>query len=235
MQIKTYFNNKKKGKTSHIIASLAIILLYASALTSCQEGETYADMKEKEKVAIDRFIESNPYTKGHIQVISEDQFEAQNYQTDTLNNQFVLFNKTGVYMQIIRAGIGESMIEMAKKDADSTITKEILCRFLEYDIESGYETIENFKQNSPKVEKMQCTYTHRGRSYSASFTQGQMMSNYGSPVPAGWLKPLDYIRLTRQTDNVAKVRIIVPHSSGTSNASGYVLPMYYEITYQLGI
>jgi hypothetical protein len=33
---------------------------------------------------------------------------------------------------------------------------------------------------------------------------------------------------------VAKVRLIVPHSSGTSNASQYVLPYDYEITYQLG-
>lgn len=235
MHTKTYFKSKMTSKPLHFIVSLVLILFYATTLTSCQEGETYADMKEKEKEAINRFVEGNRYT-GRIQVIPEEQFEAQGYTTDTVKNEFVLFNKTGIYMQIVRPGIGESMIEMAKKDADSTITKEIICRFLEYDIESGYETIENFKEsNSKTIEKMQCKYSHRGRSYSASFTLGQMMNKYGSPVPAGWLKPLDYIRLTRQTDNLAKVRIIVPHSSGTNNASGYVLPMYYEITYQLGI
>ena len=60
-----------------------------------------------------------------------------------------------------------------------------------------------------------------------------MYSAYGNMVPKGWLKPLNYIRLTRVAGNEAKVRLIVPHSSGTTNASGYVLPFFYEITYQV--
>ena len=79
-------------------------------------------------------------------------------------------------------------------------------------------------------------YIHRSRRYQASFTEGKMVEKYkSSVVPQGWIKPLDYIRLTRNSGKIAKIRIIVPHSSGTSNASGYVLPMYYEISYQLGI
>ncbi|MDE7118722.1 MAG: DUF4827 domain-containing protein, partial [Bacteroidaceae bacterium] len=44
---------------------------------------------------------------------------------------------------------------------------------------------------------------------------------------------IQFIRLTKVAGEEAKVRIIVPHSSGTANASGHVLPFYYEITYQI--
>jgi hypothetical protein len=81
---------------------------------------------------------------------------------------------------------------------------------------------------------MLCKYSHYSQSYTASFTEGRMLNSYNATVPQGWLKPLNFIRLTRDAGKIAKVRLIVPHSSGTTNASGYVLPFYYEITYQLG-
>ena len=136
-------------------------------------------------------------------------------------------------MQIVRKGEGKNMVEMAKEQADSTISKVLLCRFFEYDIQNADTTISNYYV-SAIVDKMLCTYKHQGRSYSASFTEGRMRQAYSGYVPAGWLKPLDYIRLTRNAGKQAKVRLIVPHSSGTSNASNYVLPYYYEISYELG-
>ena len=51
--------------------------------------------------------------------------------------------------------------------------------------------------------------------------------------PKDGSNPLDFIRLTKVAGEEAKVRIIVPHTSGTANASGHVLPFYYEITYQI--
>ena len=84
-----------------------------------------------------------------------------------------------------------------------------------------------------QTDKMMCTYDHYSRSYTASFTEGEMKTAYGSVVPAGWLKPLDFIRLTKTDGEEAKVRLIVPHSSGTSNASGHVQPFYYEISYMI--
>ena len=44
----------------------------------------------------------------------------------------------------------------------------------------------------------------------------------------------DAMGVRLETGKQAKVRLIVPHSSGTSNASNYVLPYYYEISYELG-
>jgi len=213
------------------IAWAFVALFGLTMLFSCDNGETYADMKEREKNAINRFIKD-----VDIKVISQDQFFAQDSTTNVEENEFVLFNEDGIYMQIVERGAGKSMIEMAKEQsADSTISKTILCRFVEYDIEAG-DTITTNRYSSSIVDKMLVKYIHRSRRYQASFTEGRMVEKYkSSVVPQGWIKPLDYIRLTRNSGKIAKIRIIVPHSSGTSNASGYVLPMYYEISYQLGI
>lgn len=216
------------------IIYFAIALVGITATFSCNDEETYAEMKKKEKHAIENFIKDNDYT-GPITVITEKQFAEQDSTTDTTRNEFVLFEDDGIYMQVISRGEGKSMKEMSKEQPDSTVSKNILCRFLEYDIESAEVTATN-KYSSSIVDKMLCKYKHRGRSYTASFTSGMMLSTYSSAtVPSGWLKPLDYIRLTKNAGRIAKVRLIVPHSSGTSNAQGYVLPMYYEISYQLAI
>ena len=212
-----------------------IALLCIMAATACHDEETYAEMKKKERQAIDRFLKDNDVV-GPIEVISEEQFAAQDSLTDTVRNQFVLFDDDGIYMQIVNRGTGKTMAEMAKEQStDSTISKTILCRFMEYDIKDGEITNTNLYSSST-VDKMLCKYSHRSRSYTASFTYGYMLSHYNkSYVPKGWLKPLEYVRLTRNSGRIAKVKLIVPHTSGTENACNYVLPMYYEISYQLGI
>ncbi|MBQ9164022.1 MAG: DUF4827 domain-containing protein [Bacteroidaceae bacterium] len=217
-----------------ILMVVAFATLAASQLflAACNDGETYAEMKDKEKNSINKFLKDNELV-GPIKVISESTFLEQDSLTNVDENEFVLFNEDGIYMQIVRKGEGKNMVEMAKEQADSTISKVLLCRFFEYDIQNADTTISNYYV-SAIVDKMLCTYKHQGRSYSASFTEGRMRQAYSGYVPAGWLKPLDYIRLTRNAGKQAKVRLIVPHSSGTSNASNYVLPYYYEISYELG-
>ncbi len=199
--------------------------------TSCNDHETYAKQKAKEKSAIGRFLRENEFV-GPITVITESQFYAQDSTTDVEKNEFVLFNEDGIYMQIVRKGEGPTMVELAKEKEDSTVTRPLLCKFLEYDIESADTTNSNIYKSSIE-DVMMCTYSHYSRSYTAWYTAGVMLSAYGSNVPKGWLKPLNFIRLTKVAGEEAKVRIIVPHSSGTNNASGYVLPFYYEITYQI--
>ena len=76
---------------------------------SCDNGETYADMKEREKNAINRFIKDHD-----IKVITQEQFLAQDSTTNLEENEFVLFNEDGIYMQIEARGEGKSMVEMAK-------------------------------------------------------------------------------------------------------------------------
>lgn len=213
------------------VASTAVL-----TLAGCNDGETYAEQKDKEKKYIGRFLNDNDFV-GKINVITESQFYAQDSLTDTAKNEFVRFDDDGIYMQIVRKGNGPTMVELAKQKAlvqgDSTVTRPLLCKFLEYDIENADTTYSNIYMTSIE-DRMMCTYSHYSRSYTASFTSGGVMySAYGSTVPQGWLKPLDFIRLTKVDGEQAKVRIIVPHSSGTDNAMGYVLPFYYEITYQI--
>ncbi|MBQ0022804.1 MAG: DUF4827 domain-containing protein [Prevotellaceae bacterium] len=215
----------------------AVVGISLIMAVSCNDGETYADQKNKEKKAISRFLSENGFG-GPIKVISESQFYAQDSTTNVAKNEFVLFNEDGIYMQIVSKGEGQTMIEMAKETRDSTVSKVLLCRFIEYDIENADTTNSNIYAQSI-VDKMLCKYIHYSRKYNATFTEGmmyrQLASNSGSaPVPEGWLKPLDFIRLSRDPGKVAKVRIIVPHSSGTMTASQYVLPYYYEVSYQLG-
>ncbi len=219
-------------KLLFVIVAMMALVASQTLFTACNDGETYAEMKEKEKKAVNKFIRDNELT-GPIKVISESAFYAQDSITDTLKNEFVLFNEDGIYMQICRKGEGQTLVEMSKEQADTTISKVILCRFMEYDIENSDTTHSNFFSPSI-VDKMLCTYKHQGRSYTASFTEGYMKSVYGSNVPKGWIKPLDYIRLTRYAGRQAHVRLIVPHSSGTTNAANYVLPFYYDIYYELG-
>lgn len=214
------------------IFSILTLFTLLATLFSCSDSETYAEMKEKEKKAIQTFIQDNDFV-GPITVISESQFYANDTITDTAKNEFVLFDDDGIYMQIVRKGEGQTMKEMAMEQPDSTITKNILCRFLEYDIEDADTTVSNLFAASI-VDKMLVKYSQYSQSFTASYTEGYMLTKYSSSVPTGWMTPLKFIRLSKNAGKIAKIRMIVPHSSGTSNASGYVLPMYYDITYQLG-
>ncbi|MBO7568888.1 MAG: DUF4827 domain-containing protein [Bacteroidaceae bacterium] len=215
---------------------LAVCTVSTSIFTvSCKDGETYAERKKKEEKSIGQFIQDNDFV-GKINPITEEQFYAQDSMTDLSKNEFVRFNSDGIYMQIVRKGEGPTMAELAKGRADTTVTRPILCKFLEYDIQGGDTTCTNMtihKDMTSQIDEMMCTYSHYSRSYTASYTKGEMKNTYGSGVPTGWLKPLDFIRLTKVDGEEAKVRIIVPHSSGTSNASGHVQPFYYEITYMI--
>lgn len=206
---------------------LALTLIAIVALASCSDSETYADMKKKERSAINRYIANQK-----IKVISEDVFNAQNQTTNVDKNEWVLFDGTGVYMQIVREGCGEKL--------ESGKTKKVLCRFNEYNILESDSTLQcsNIYSYLWEVEKM--TVKNTSGTFSGTFDKESslMYSTYSSAaVPSGWLVPLTYIKLgipASETDEIAKVKLIVPHSMGQSNASQNVYPCMYEITYQLG-
>lgn len=222
-------NEKEMKKTLNSIALLLLLLV----TVGCEKYETYADMKEKEQDAISSFISS----RG-IQVISEATFKAQGETTNTDANQYVYFDRNGVYMQIVRKGCGEKLEE------NKNVT--LLCRFSETNIQTGAVVIRNDVHSyitmsglgtvdvSQYVDKMSVKRT--GTTINASFISGMMYQYHGSAsVPAGWLVPLNYVNVgfpQTDDDEIAKVRLIVPHSQGTADASSSVVPYYYEITFQ---
>ena len=127
-------------------------------LNSCNKGETYAEMKKKEKNAIEAFIKDNSLI-GPIHVISESTFYAQDSLTDTKNNEFVLFQEDGIYMQIVRKGEGQTAVEMAKTFTDSTLYTSVLCRFFEYDIEHASNTCSNIATSSNMLQQVRIWWT----------------------------------------------------------------------------
>ena len=174
----------------------ASVFLLGLVFQSCNNGKTYAEMKEEEREAIKRFIE-----REDINVISFEQFQEQDSTTNVDENQFVLFSETGVYMQIVEEGNGERL-----KDG----RYEILVRYVEEQITSdGIDSL----------------------SWNTDYGNSQV---WGTPyVPSGWLIPFNYIKVGREISGRSKIRLIVPHSEGQSDASASVYPCYYEITYQL--
>ena len=160
-------------------------------------------------------------------MIDEEQFAEQDSMTRVEANEYVLFEESGVYMQVVDLGKGERL---------SDGRHEMLVRYLEERI------VEDGTTDTLSLNTMANIYPHPDEfiltksknSISASFSSGAMYDTHGSAyVPTGWLLPLNYLRVGRETSARSKVRLIVPHSEGTSTASGEVFPCYYEITYQL--
>lgn len=212
------------------IYSLLMLFSGILLLTACDNTETYSDLKEAERDAINRYI-----SMQGIKVISQSQFTSQGETTDVAKNEYVYLDKSGVYMQIVRKGSGVLI-----KDGESV---DVLCRFSEYNIKQEAMIIRNdipyfivinnvSYDYSSYPDKM--TVQRIGSTFTASFVTGAMsMYHSSTSVPSGWLVPLQYINIGRWAEGeIAKVRLIVPHSQGTVDASSTVYPCYYEITYE---
>ncbi len=197
------------------------------AIASCNDSQSYADQVKQERSAINAYI-----AKHRIKVISEAQFLANGEKTDTTEREFVLFESSGVYMQIINKGCGKKIEKGEKAD--------VLCRFSEWNLLKDTLQLSSFDPRfSGWVDKMSVTNTSGTFTATFSGTSGLMYRAYqrtsGTSVPSGWLTPLRYIKVGRpatKKDTLAHVRLIVPHDRGHGAASSSVTPYLYEITYQ---
>ena len=196
---------------------LLLLPLLAMMFVACDDEVTYAEMKERERDAINWFIRSQG-----INVISFDEFIKDSI-TDVARNEYVCIDD--VYMQIVRNPKG---VENARQMYEGE-NLNMLVKFFEYNISDG-DTITGNLYDSDNPDELLVELSHG--SYSATFTSGYMNSIYGSYVPTGWLTPFPYLYFTRKDSQVAKVKLIVPHTKGTSTASSYVYPCFYQITFQ---
>ena len=142
-------------------------------------------------------------------------------------------NNSGCYLQIIRKGCGEKL-----KDGE---TATILCRYQEYNLlTDSLQSSNMIGYYISVVDKMNVTNT--SGTFTGTFKAGEslMYTLYGSgstTVPSGWLVPLSYINIGRQDseDNeIARIRIIVPHTQGHAYATQGVYPCLYDLTYEKG-
>lgn len=208
---------------------IVTLIVAAMSICSCTSTETYAEKRDRENESIQNFI-----NKNGIRVISESQFINQGYKTNNAINEFVLFETSGVYMQIANEGCGEKL-----KDGE---TVSILCRFSEYNLQSDSIVLTNTsKSYAAYYDRMVVTNT--SGTFTGSFDAAQSLfylvyGDYNSTsVPAGWLEPLRYIKLGRpatEDEDVAAVRIIVPSAQGHYYQSTNVYACYYEVTYMRG-
>lgn len=198
-----------------------LMMALAVVVSSCNNYETYGDKKEKERNAIAKFISDRQIT-----VISEDQFNQQGHTTDVSKNEFVKFDKNGVYLQIVRLGCGDQLEDKGKAT--------LVCRFSEYNLFA--DSIQGRNNTVPFAASPDLMAISRSTSvYTAQFLSGVMMDLYGSSVPAGWLVAMPYIHIGHPTEanqDCSKICVIVPHTQGHSYASSNVIPYYYEITYE---
>lgn len=215
------------------LSLLFVVCTIALGLQSCNNGKTYAEMKEEEADAIERFKSKLTDSIGAT-FISESQFIAQDSMTKA--NEFVLFDESGVYMNISYKGDGDKVLEDGNHDM-LTRFKEIAIQNRDNMFSIGDTLSINWGIYSKYTEPEEFKVTISGNSYSGSFQGNSIMYEaYSSTaVPSGWLLPLRFLKVGRTADSkkIARVRLIVPHSEGSSLAMQYVYPCYYEITYTL--
>lgn len=225
---------------TNIISLLLGTVLMGIAVVSCNDDDTYADRRDREQKQITSFLETGAKVlsdesdslyllniPGNIKVISTDEFYRNDSTTDVSKNEYVYFSDTGVYMQIVRKGTGKKI-----EDGERAT---VVCRYIEYGIASDTILSSNrsiYTETSPEI--MECSNSLG--IYSAVFTSGIMKRVYNSStVPSGWLEPMPYINIGRQSaEGVALVRLIVPSTRGTETAYSNVYPCFYEISYQRG-
>lgn len=228
------------------IIAIAALVTFAA----CDHNETYADQRNRELDSINAFLRNE-----NVKVIKESEFE-QRFEarkagdktikltdTDPNNNEYVLFESNGIYMQVIHDGCGNYI---AKGE-----TKNVLCRFTEYCLANRAKICDDAITLTNDVPRFaiytdEMSVKNTSGTFEGSFVdtnhsllaQTYNSSYYGSvsaTVPSGWLIPFSWIKIGRlitADDELAHVRLLVPHTYGTTSASASVYACLYDIRFQ---
>ena len=217
-------------------------------MAACSDTETYADQRNRERDSISAFLRNE-----HITVISEktfkERFDAGVTLTDTSanKNEYVLFESNGVYMQVIDQGCGDIIPQGSSED--------VLVRFDEYNIntramicDASLQCSNNVPAYSYLVDKVRVTNT--SGTYTGIFveplksvfartynTSSYSSSSISGAVPSGWLVPFSYVKIGRgnsEGEKIAHVRLLVPHTYGSTTASASVYACLYDMTLRKG-
>lgn len=221
------------------------LLFISCVLQGCNKGITYAEQKENEKNDIQSWIVKHDY-----KIISEEQFYKQDSLTN--ENEFVLLKESGVYMNIIQRGKGKRILDDGRYTIISRYLEIALSGienfFVTGDTLSGNMKLKNYPVFGPEnwglpqymTQPDDYILTIDKNTYKASFKENSMMAHVykTASVPSGWLIPLRFLKPassipTLPSQDIARVKLIVPHSQGSAQAMKYVYPCLYEITYQI--
>ena len=228
------------------IIAIAALVTFAA----CDHNETYADQRNRELDSINAFLRNE-----NVKVIKEAEFERRFEArkagdktiklTDTApnNNEYVLFESNGIYMQVIHDGCG-NYIAKGK-------TQNVLCRYTEYCLANRAKICDDAITLTNDVPRFaiytdEMSVKNTSGTFEGSFVdtnhsllaQTYNSSYYGSvsaTVPSGWLIPFSWIKIGRlitADDELAHVRLLVPHTYGTTSASASVYACLYDIRFQ---
>ena len=183
-------------------------------LASCKEEQTYAEQKKAEYRAISSFLQNG------VTVLDTEMGDTI-LHVDPIN----WINEEQFYAQ-------DSTTDVSRNEGD---TVRLLCRYKEFNI-SG-DSLQTRNDNAYYIGMLdEMSVESSYGTITGFFIQGMMRRIYKSiNVPESWLVPLRYINIGRQLsadEEIAKIRMIVPHSVGQSDAVSKVYPCFYEITYQ---
>ena len=232
---------------------IAIAFVALFSMVACDDTETYADQRNRELDSINAFLRNE-----NIKVITEKQFkerwEAKRLDpsvvlTDTSanNNEYVLFESNGVYMQVIDQGTGDYISQGSSVN--------VLVRFDEYNLSTRAKITDdalscsnNVPAYSYYVDKMRVTNT--SGTYTGVFVEpaksvfciaynySSYSGSYSGTVPSGWLVPFSWVKIGRgngEGEKIAHVRLLVPHTYGSTSAAGSVYACLYDMTLQKGL
>lgn len=235
-----------------LFAFLAFAALFSMA--ACDDQETYADQRNRERDSINAFLRNE-----NIKVITEQQFkeriEARKTNpnlpltsTTPDNNEYVLFESNGVYMQVIEPGCGD-YIQQGE-------TTDVLVRFYEYNLNTlaridsvNYTNLtltNNISYYSPHVDKMAVTNTSGTFTgvfdvstslFAQTYNSSSYSTSVSGTVPSGWLVPFSWVKIGRgngEGEKIAHVRLLVPHTYGSNAAATNVYACLYDMTLQRG-
>ena len=210
-----------------LLAMIAVAALISFA--ACDHNETYADQRDRELDSINAFLRNE-----NIKVVKEAEFEkrfearkagdktVKLTDTDPNNNEYVLFESNGIYMQVINDGCGNR----AKICDDAiTLTNDVPTYAAMTDEISVTNTSGTFEGSFVDIKKSLLANTYNSSYYGT----------VSATVPSGWLIPFTWIkvgRLITADDELAHVRLLVPHTYGTTSASASVYACLYDIRFQ---
>lgn len=231
---------------------IAIAFAAIFSMAACSDSETYADQRNRELDSINAFLRNE-----NIKVITEKQFkerwEAKKTDesivlTDTAanNNEYVLFESNGIYMQVVEQGCGDYIQQGTSED--------VLVRFDEYNINTRAKICDdalscsnNYVSTSFYTDKMRVTNTSGTFTglfvdpaysmFATTYNYSSYTGSYSSTVPSGWLVPFTWVKIGRgngEGEKIAHVRLLVPHTYGSTTASSNVYACLYDMTLQKG-
>lgn len=228
-----------------LLAVVAFAALFAMA--SCSDTETYADQRNRERDSINAFLRNE-----NIKVITEKQFQERWNSGVTLtdtsasNNEYVLIESNGIYMQVLEQGCGDYI-----KQGTS---EEVLVRFSEYNINTRAKICDdaltcsnNYTGVSYYVDKIKVTNTSGTFSgmfvdpswsmFCRTYNYSSYTGSYSGTVPSGWFTPFTWVKIGRgngEGEKVAHVRLLIPHTYGSTSAATSVNACLYDMTLQKG-